>query len=264
MAEENNMSFLQHLEELRWRLVKSAIAILVVAITLWFYVTWIMENIFLSMASPDFISFKLLDEYFGIKVDKMVMNMQTTEMASQFTYAILICIFGGLIISFPFVIYQLWSFVKPGLRVREKKMTRGITLFVSIMFFIGIAFGYFIVAPLCVQFFGSFRLQDSIELNPKIDNFMSLVLRSMFFSGILFLLPIIVLILSKIGLITPAYLRKYRKHAIVVVLILSAIITPPDFISQIIVSVPIIILYEISILISVREERKRRKAELKS
>lgn len=262
MEEDNNMSFLQHLEELRWRLVKCAIAIAVVAVGLWFVLEWIMTNIFLSLADKNFISFKILDKYFGIGVANMKMNWQTTEMASQFTYALLICIFGGFIITFPFIIYQLWAFVKPGLRVNERKMTKGIVIFVSLMFFMGIGFGYFVVAPLCVQFFGSFRLQDTIELNPKIDNYMSLILRSVFFSGILFLLPIIVFIASKIGIITPAYLRKYRKHAIVAVLILSAIITPPDFISQIIVSVPILILYEFSILIAARQEKIRAREEL--
>lgn len=255
------MSFLDHLEELRWRIVKSVIAILVLAIGMWFVKGWVIENIFLSMTKPSFISFHYMCEYLNICIGDIPIQFQSNKVGSQFSYALLMSFVGGFILAFPFVFYQLWSFVKPGLRQSEKKAVRGITFFVTILFFIGVVFGYLVVAPLCIQFFGYFSLSEEFQNIWMIGSFMSLIISSVIFTGLLFLLPIIVYILTKIGILTPAFLRKYRKHSIVGVLILSALITPPDFISQVIVSVPIIILYEIGILVSARVERKRRRAQ---
>lgn len=258
---DQDMSFLDHLEELRWRIVKSVIAILVLAIGMWFVKGWVIENIFLSMTKPSFISFHYMCEYLNICIGDIPIQFQSNKVGSQFSYALLMSFVGGFILAFPFVFYQLWSFVKPGLRQTEKKAVRGITFFVTILFFIGVVFGYLVVAPLCIQFFGYFSLSEEFQNIWMIGSFMSLIISSVIFTGLLFLLPIIVFILTKIGILTPAFLRKYRKHSIVGVLILSALITPPDFISQVIVSVPIIILYEIGILVSARVERKRRKAQ---
>lgn len=258
---DQDMSFLDHLEELRWRIVKSVIAILILAIGMWFIKGWVIDNIFLSMTKPSFISFHYMCEYLNICIGDIPIQFQSNKVGSQFSYALLMSFVGGFILAFPFVFFQLWSFVKPGLRQSEKKAVRGITVFVSILFFIGVLFGYLVVAPLCIQFFGYFSLSEEFQNIWMIGSFMSLIISSVIFTGLLFLLPIVVYILTKIGILTPAFLRKYRKHSIVGVLILSALITPPDFISQVIVSVPIIILYEIGILVSARVERKRRKAE---
>jgi sec-independent protein translocase protein TatC len=260
---EQDMSFLDHLEELRWRIVKSVIAILVFAIGMWFVKEWVINNIFLSMTKPSFISFQYMCEYINICIGEIPIKFQSNKVGSQFSYALLMSFVGGFILAFPFIFHQLWGFVKPGLRQNEKSAVRGITFFVTILFFIGVVFGYLVVAPLCIQFFGYFSLSEEFENIWMIGSFMSLIISSVIFTGLLFLLPIVVFILTKIGILTPAYLRKYRKHSIVGVLILSALITPPDFISQVIVSVPIIILYEIGILVSARVERKRRRAERK-
>jgi sec-independent protein translocase protein TatC len=164
---------------------------------------------------------------------------------------------GGIVLAFPFIFYQLWSFVKPGLRQNEKGVVKGIVLWVSLLFFLGIGFGYFVIAPLCIQFFGTYQISTQIENNFTVNSYMSMILSTVFYTGLLFLLPIVSYIFSKLGIITPAFLRKYRKHAIVGVLIISAAITPPDVISQIIVSIPILILYEIGILVAVRVEKNR-------
>jgi len=263
MEENQDMSFLDHLEELRWRIVKSVIAILVVATALFFFLEWIMDNIFIAMMDKDFISFEVMCSYFGMCIEEIKVELKSFKMATQFTYSLIMSILGGFIIAFPFVFYQLWAFVKPGLRQREMRMMRGIVFYVSVLFFIGVLFGYFVVAPLCVQFFGAYQISEKIENNIGIDNYIGLITSSVFYTGLLFLLPILIYVLSKIGIMTPGFLRKYRKHAIVGVLVLSAIITPPDFISQIIVSIPIIILYEIGILLAARVEKQRIKAELK-
>ncbi|MBI2259125.1 MAG: twin-arginine translocase subunit TatC [Flavobacteriia bacterium] len=257
MSDSKEMSFLDHLEELRWRLVRSAIAILVFSLGIWFYQEWIMDNIFLSMKKPEFISFRVLCRFFNICIEEIPLKMQSTTMAGQFSYALWMSIIGGFILAFPFIFYQIWSFVKPGLKFKEKKVVKGIVFYVSILFFIGILFGYFIVAPLCVQFFGTYQISKSVENIFTVSSYMSTIISTVFYSGILFLLPIVAYIFSKLGIITPNFLRKYRKHAIVAILIISAIITPPDLISQIIVSIPIILLYELSIFVTVFVEKKR-------
>ncbi len=259
-GEEQEMSFLDHLEELRWRIVKSVIAILVFAIGMWFVKEWVIDHVFLSMTKPSFTSFEYMCKYLNICIGDIPIEFQSNKVGAQFSYALLMSFVGGFIIAFPFVFFQLWSFVKPGLRQNEKSAVRGITIFVTFLFFLGVVFGYFVVAPLCIQFFGYFSLSSEFQNIWMIGSFMSLIISSVIFTGILFLLPVIVYILTKIGILTPEFLRKYRKHSIVGVLILSALITPPDFISQVIVSIPIIILYEISILVSKRVIRKQRRA----
>ncbi len=258
---DNQMSFLQHLEELRWRVIKSVIAVLIFSVGMWFVKEWLIEHLFVAMTKSNFVSFQMLCDHLNICIGEIPVKFQSNKVAAQFSYALMMSIVGGFIIAFPYVFYQLWAFVKPGLKSNEKKAVSGITFYVTLLFFIGVLFGYFVVAPLCIQFFGGFSLSPKFENFWRIDSFMSLIISSVILTGLLFLLPIVIYILSKIGLVSPAILKKYRKHAIVVVLILAALITPPDFISQVIVGIPILLLYEISILISKRVEKKRFKAE---
>ena len=256
MSEEKKMSFLDHLEELRWRLVKSAIAVIVLAIVLWVFQEWIIETLFLSMRDPDFISFKLICRYLGVCVEEIAIDFQSVEITGQFSYALMMSIMGGVVLAFPFLFFQIWSFVKPGLKTNEKGVARGIVFYVSILFFLGIGFGYFVVAPLCVQFFGNYQMSELIENRFTVSSYMSTILSTVFYSGLLFLLPVISYLFTKIGLLSSDFLKKYRKHAIIGILILSAIITPPDLISQVIVGVPILLLYEVGIFVSRRVEKK--------
>lgn len=252
------MSFLQHLEELRWRLVRSVAVILVLSIVLWIYQEWIMDTFFLSMSRPDFVTFDFFCRNFTIMCsDEIPIDFQSTTVSGQFSYALMMSFMGGLVLAFPFVFYQLWSFVKPGLKSNEKMMVKGIVFYVSMLFFIGILFGYFVVAPMSVQFFGSYSISKNIENNFTISSYMSMILSTIFYTGLFFLLPVIAYIMGKIGLVSSGFLKKYRKHSIVGVLILAAIITPPDIISQVIVSIPILLLYEIGILVVKRVEKKR-------
>ena len=244
------MSFLDHLEELRWRLMRSAVAVIIFAIVIWIYQKEIMENVFLIMVDPNFVTFKLLCEYLNVCIDKIPVNFQSMTLSGQFSYALMMSIMGGAVLAFPYIFYQLWSFVKPGLKFKERKMAKGIVFYVSILFFIGILFGYFVVAPLSVQFFGAFQITDKIRNDFTISSYMSTILSTVFYTGLFFLLPVVTYLLVKIGLFTPEFLVKYRKHAIVVILILAAIITPPDVISQVIVTIPIYLLFEISVLVA--------------
>lgn len=259
MKEPKEMSFLDHLEELRWRLVKSAIVIVLFAIVLWWFQELIMDNIFLSMKNPDFITFRLLCQFFGICIEEIPVKMQSTTMAGQFSYALMMSLIGSVILAFPYLFYQIWSFVKPGLKQNEKSVVKGLVFYVSILFFLGILFGYFVVAPLCVQFFGTYQISKDVENIFTISSYMSTIISTVFYTGILFLLPVVAYIFAKLGIITPSFLRKYRKHAIVGVLILSAVITPPDLVSQIIVAIPIVLLYELSIFVTVAVEKGRAK-----
>lgn len=251
------MSFLDHLEELRWRLVRSSAAIVVVAAVIWVFKSWIMENLFMTMRKADFYTFDFLCRTIDVCVEDVHVTMQSTEVIGQFSYALMMSVVGGIILAFPYIFYELWSFVKPGLKQNELKAVRGTVFFVSILFFLGVLFGYFVVAPLSVQFFGSFQISEEIQNNFTVSSYMSTVISTIFFSGIIFLLPVLVYLFAKLGIVSSAFLKKYRKHAIVGVLILAALITPPDLISQVIVAIPIVILYEISILLARSVEKKQ-------
>ncbi|MFT6503803.1 MAG: sec-independent protein translocase protein TatC [Crocinitomicaceae bacterium] len=256
MEPEKKMSFLDHLEELRWRIVKSAIVIVVFAVTLFSLQTWIMENLFLSMQKPSFVTFRLMCEYFNICVESIAIKNQSIDITGQFSYSLMMSIMGGFVLAFPFIFFQVWSFVKPGLKQNEKGIAGGIVIYVSILFFLGIAFGYFIVAPLCVQFFGNYVISDDIKNNFTISSYLGLVLSTIFYTGLLFLLPVVSYLFTKLGVVSSDFLKKYRKHAVIGILILSALITPPDLISQVIVGIPIVLLYEVGIFVSKRVEKK--------
>lgn len=258
MSDNKQMSFLDHLEELRWRLMRSAVAIILFAIVIWIYQKEIMENVFLIMIDPNFITFQLLCEYLNVCIDKIPVNFQSMTLSGQFSYALMMSIMGGAVLAFPYIFYQLWSFVKPGLKFKERKMAKGIVFYVSILFFTGILFGYFIVAPLSVQFFGAFQITDKIKNDFTISSYMSTILSTVFYTGLFFLLPVVTYLLVKIGLFTPEFLVKYRKHAVVLILILAAIITPPDVISQIIVTIPIYLLFELSVLVAKRVAKNQK------
>ena len=262
MSEEKEMSFLDHLEELRWRLVRSSIAIIIIASVLFYFQEWIMENVFLSLKNKEFITYQMMCRWFGVCSEDVPIFMQSYTMSGQFSYSLMMSVMGGFVGAFPFVFYQFWSFVKPGLKQNEKSVAKGIILYVSILFFLGILFGYFVVAPLCVQFFGNYTMSSQINNNFTINSYLSTILSTVFYSGLLFLLPIVSYLLTKLGIIHAAFLRKYRKHAIVAVLILSAVITPPDLISQVIVAIPITIFYEMGIVVGARAEKNRKKQEV--
>jgi sec-independent protein translocase protein TatC len=258
MEDQGNMPFLNHLEELRWRLVRAAVAILIVGTVIWFYQETIINVVFLSMAKKEFITFRIMCQFFGVCITEIPIKFQSMTVSGQFSYALMMSFLGGIVVTFPYLFYQIWAFVKPGLKFKEKNLARGIVFYVSLLFFLGIIFGYYIVAPLSIQFFGSYQMSSKIENIFTVNSYMSTILSTVFYCGLFFLLPVVTYLLTKIGLFDSAFLKKYRKHAIVIILILAAIITPPDVISQIIVSIPILILYEIGIVVSKRVEKQKK------
>lgn len=257
-SKDKPMPFLSHLEELRWRLVRAAAGLMVGAVVVFIFTEQLIDTLFMSMRYPDFPTYQLfckLGEAIGAE-DSLcakeigIDGLQSVGMTDQFTTHIMFALGGGFLIAFPFIAYQMWGFLKPALKEKERKNSWWVIMSTSLLFFLGILFGYYIISPLTVQFFGSYKLTEDTLNMFTISSYLGTITKTTFLTGVFFELPVVVYILSRLGLITPQFLRKYRKHSIVVVLVLAAIITPPDFISQVIVAIPIMLLYELSIFVS--------------
>lgn len=261
--DKQNMSFLDHLEELRWHLIRASSAILVVSILAFVFKDVVFDGVILAPKQPDFISYRFLcwlTSLFGGNMfcfSEMPFELLNTKMAGQFTMHLWVSFVAGFIVAFPYVFYEVWRFIKPGLHVDEQKNSRGVIFITSILFSLGVAFGYFIIAPFSVQFLATYTVSADVINRIDLSSFISTITSVTLAGGIIFELPMIVYVLSRIGLLTPEWMKTYRKHAIVVILVLSAIITPPDITSQILVTLPVILLYEVSIKISARVEKNR-------
>ncbi|GAA4815519.1 twin-arginine translocase subunit TatC [Litoribaculum gwangyangense] len=269
----NEMSFLDHLEDLRWHLIRICTAIIIVATLAFIFSRIIFEDIIFAPLHMSFPTYHFLCEaanYLGVNTtfcaEEMPMIIQNRTMAGQFSADIWTSILAGFVISFPYVIYQLWKFISPGLHETERKHSRGFIIISSLLFFMGVLFGYYIVTPLSLNFLANYSISDIVDNQIDISSYIALVRSSALASGLIFELPIIIYFLTKIGLVTPEVLKKYRKYALVIVLILSAIITPPDIASQVIVAIPILILYQVSIYISkivVRNQKRKEKKHVR-
>lgn len=251
------MSFLDHLEELRWHLIRSFLAIVVIAILVFIFIKTVFNEVLLAHLKPDFPTYQFFCTVFSsLGFESSFCNIQFKQTlqalnpTQQLMTAIWSSLILGFIVAFPYVLWEIWRFISPGLLEKERKKSKGFIFFASLLFFLGISFSYYVIIPMSVYFFYNFSIGDAVINNFKLDAYISLVTNTLIGVAVFFELPILIYFLSKIGLITPEFLRKYRKHAIVLVLILSAIITPPDIASQVIVAFPIMILYEISIHIS--------------
>jgi sec-independent protein translocase protein TatC len=256
---DKEMSFLDHLEVFRWHLIRAAVAILFFTIIAFIYKDIVFDVILLGPKRTDFLTYRILCEisqYLGLG-DSLCLrdspfSLMNISMSGQFSTHITTSIFAGFIIAFPYVLWEIWRFISPALHSNENSMAKGVVFFSSILFLIGILFGYYVIAPLSINFLGSYQVSSSVANQINLSSFVSTVTTVSFANGIIFELPILVYFLTKIGLLTPDFMRVYRKHSMVVILILSAIITPPDITSQVLVSLPLIILYEFSIKISER------------
>jgi sec-independent protein translocase protein TatC len=261
------MSFLEHLEELRWHLIRSVIAILVFAIAIFLAKDFVWHHIILAPSRLDFWTYEMLcraGEWLqsdGLCINDLPFIIQSRKMTGQFTMHITTSALIGLIVSFPYVFWEVWSFIGPGLYEKERKNSRGAVFFVSLLFLIGVLFGYYIIAPLSVNFLSHYNVDPTILNEFELTNYVSTVSMIVLSSAILFQLPMVVYVLTKAGLVTPEIMRSYRKHAVIVILILGAFLTPPDPISQILIAIPLFGLYQISIFISARVLRRQRKKE---
>jgi len=268
------MSFLDHLEELRWHLIRSTLAVVVIAIIAFLMRDFIFDTIIFGPKKDDFPTYGVF-----CKFSKMLgfsdafcggapeFRIQSRLMAGQFSAHIWTSIWAGFIIGFPFILYEMWKFISPGLYEKERKNSRGFILIASFLFFLGVLFGYYVVAPLSINFLGGYRVSEEVFNDIDLSSYISTVRAAVIACGLIFELPIVIFFLTKAGLVTPEVLKKYRKMALVVVLVVSAIITPPDVASQIIVAIPVLILYQVSIYISayvLRRDAKKAKKNAKS
>ena len=253
------MSFLDHLEDLRWHLLRSVIAILLAGVAAFVAKDFVFDVLLFGPKNNDFLTYRLLcqvSNFLGFDdsfcISELPFRIQSRTMAGQFSAHIWTSITLGFVIAFPYVIYQFWKFISPGLYTYERKTASGFIGVSSLLFFMGVLFGYYVVTPLSVRFLGTYTVSSEVFNDFDLSSYTALIRASVLASGLIFELPILIYFLTKVGLVTPELMRKYRKISLVLVMFLSAVITPPDVASQIIVAFPVLILYELSIFISKR------------
>lgn len=270
MSGEKEMTFLDHLEELRWHIIRSVLAIIVLMIVAFVYIEDIFNYIVFAPAQIDFVFFKwmcALGELTGAKealciVEDLPFKVQSRNMTGQFMMSITASFVVGLVVAFPYVVWELWRFIRPGLETSERKFSRGAVFAISSLFLLGISFGYFILSPMTIWFLSTYQVSSMIVNEFDITSYVSTVTSLVLGCGLLFQFPVVVYFLTKIGMVTPTLMRQYRRHAVVGIIILGAVITPTaDPFSLAIISLPLYFLYEISIFTSAVVLRKRRKRE---
>lgn len=270
-GEKTEMSFIDHLEELRWHLMRMVIAVLTMAMLIFAFQDEVFDKVILGPLSKDFVSYIALCNFSNwigmgnaICMPPPNVNLQATAFGTQFISSISIAFIGGFIAAFPYLFWEVWRFIKPALSDKERKSARGAIFWVSLFFFSGAGFGYFILAPFTFSFLSNFTLgtQHIIKTIPTLDDYIDNLTNVTLGAGLAFQLPVVSYVLSKIGLITPKFLRTYRKFAVVAILVVAAIITPsPDWMSQMIVFLPLFFLYELGILISARIYKQKQKED---
>jgi sec-independent protein translocase protein TatC len=259
------MHFLDHLEALRWHLVRAAIAIVVLALVAFLNTEILFDQIILGAKNPDFLTYRVLcqlSERFNVDmcIREVPFILINIDISGQFTTHIYTSFIAGFILGFPYLIWELWRFIKPALSKKELNYSRGIVFFSSLLFLSGVLFGYYIISPLSINFLGSYQISAMVANQITLSSFISTVTMLTLSSGVVFELPVVIYFLSKIGIVTPSFLRTYRRHAMVIILIIAALITPsPDISSQILVAIPLFILYEIGIGVSAMVLRNKEK-----
>jgi sec-independent protein translocase protein TatC len=261
---EKEMSFWEHLEELRWHLVRAIIVLVLLAIGAFILRKVIFDIVILAPKDPDFISYRALCAL-GKLVGSEALCIGTSpleiiniQLSGQFLVHIYVSLMVALVVAFPYLLWEVWSFIRPALLPKEKKYSRGAVVFSTLLFIIGMLFSYFLIVPLTINFFSSYQVSESVENTITLNSYISTVVSLTLATGLVFELPIIVFFLTKVGLITTAFMKKNRKYVLVLLLVISAIITPPDIFSQVLVTIPLMLLYEMSIVIAKRMERKKK------
>lgn len=264
-AIQTEMSFLDHLEELRWHIVRSASAIFLFAIVAFVMKEFIFDVIILRPRLPEFWTnrmFEKLGDLVGseaVKINQTPLKMQSINIAGQFSTHIMVSIIAGFILASPVVFHEFWRFIKPALYDNERQHAGGAVFFTSLLFMMGILFGYYLIVPLSIHFLGTYQVSSEVENMINLRSYIGSVTSISLAAGVVFLIPIFSYFLSKVGILTPQFMKTYRKHSYVVMLLVSAIITPPDIFSQILVCFPLVFLYEIGIAISRHVVKKREK-----
>lgn len=270
LGEEKEMSFLEHLEELRWHIIRSVSVIIVAGIVLFIAQDWFFRDVVMAPTTDDFLSYRLLcrfSNFLGMGDSFCIVPPEFEVIAvgfgEAFITAVKVSIFGGIIIAFPYVLYEVWKFIKPGLYKQEQSVARGFVFVCSSLFLTGVLFGYYVIAPFAVKFLSGYTLPGIVN-KPTLASYIDYLLMFTAPAGITFELPVVVYFLAKVGLVSPEGMKKYRRHAIVVILIGASIITPPDVVTQFLIGLPLFVLYEISIIIARRVQANNATNELQT
>jgi sec-independent protein translocase protein TatC len=263
------MSFVDHLEALRWHLVRSSAVIITLALTAFMYKDILFDVIIFGPKKTDFWTYRKLCEianYYnldaGLCIDKINFTIMNNTMAGQFNLHLTAAFYAGFILGFTFLLFELWKFIKPGLSVKERKNARGLIFYGSFLFLTGILFGYFIITPMSINFLGSYEISSEIVNQITLDSYLSTVAILTMATGLVFELPIVIYFLSKIGIMTPKFMRSNRRIAFFLIILIAAFITPtPDAPTLLLVATPLYFLYEISIFVSARVAKRKKIAE---
>ncbi|MBK8444555.1 MAG: twin-arginine translocase subunit TatC [Sphingobacteriales bacterium] len=265
---DQEMSFFEHLEELRWHIIRGLAAILVATIAAFLAKSFVFDTLIFGPLSDQFFTYRALCRlsellHLGdtICMKPTPFTISNFEMASQFTLHIQVSVLAGFIVSFPYILWELWRFLRPALHPHERRYAEGLVFYASLLFFVGILFGYYIMSPFSINFLATYSVSDKVSNLIGLSSYISLLSTVVLSSGIMFELPMLVYLLSKAGILSPDIMREYRRHAVVIILMISAIITPPDVMSQILVFIPVYVLYEVSIFISARIAAERMRQE---
>jgi sec-independent protein translocase protein TatC len=255
---EEEMSFLDHLEQLRWHIIRSLLGIVVIGIAVFLAKDLVFDHIILGPTKDSFLTYQLLcslGEFICMKPGT-TLEIITRDIGEQFITHIKSSFWIGLIVAFPYVFWEFWRFVKPGLYENERKAAGGMVFTCSALFIAGVLFGYFIISPFAVSFLSAYSVSPDVQNTTTLSSFVNYMTMFTIPTGLVFELPIVIYFLAKIGLVTPQFLKTYRKHAIVIIFIAASIITPPDVITQFLIAIPLFFLYEVSIVIARRQMPK--------
>jgi sec-independent protein translocase protein TatC len=262
-AEEKSMSFFDHVEELRWHLVRSVVAILLGTVVCFIFGTFIFDEIIFGPVDKDFFTYRMICKlsYWLYDSDKLCIDdfkfkAQNISLSGQLVQHIIVAFVGGILLAFPYLLSEIWRFVKPALRPTERRKTTSIVFITSLLFFIGILFGYYLLTPISVNYLFNYTVSERIVNQITLESYISFVTMMTLATGLIFELPLLIYFLAKLGVVSSQLLRKYRKHSIVATLLIAGIVTPPDVASQLVMSVPILFLYEAGIVIAARVEKR--------
>ncbi len=264
-VEEPEMSFIDHLEELRWHIIRAVGSIFVFGIAAFLAKSFVFHDVILAPSRTDFFTYRMMCRIGAligsdaICIDTLQFTIQSRTMSGQFTMHLMVSFMIGLSLAFPYAFWEIWRFIKPGLYPQERNNSQGAVFFVSLLFVIGMLFGYYVVAPLSINFLSSYTVDPTILNEFDLSSYIETLVMLVFACAIMFELPIIVFFLTKAGLLSPEVMRLYRKHSLVGILVISAMITPPDVTSMMLIAFPLLLLYEISIVVCARV----RKSDLK-
>jgi len=262
-ADGREMTFMEHLEELRWTLMRSSAAVLLAMLVAFFWKELVFDHVILAPRDPGFITYRALcalSQRLGMGdslcISDLGFQLQNISMSGQFLTHLKVSFVAGIVAASPYVLWELWRFIAPGLSERERSAARSAVAFAGVLFLLGVAFGYYVIAPMSIQFLGSYKVSEAVQNMIALDSFIGTMTSVPLWTGVMFELPLAVIVLARLGLLGAAVMRKYRRHAFVGILVVAAIITPPDVTSQVLVSLPLLVLYEVSILLAARVERR--------